>query len=139
MMSFGGHASWTKRTLPGGKLAALGCHQTIKGNRAKELTFLSTNIAPQSYIVMFSVILLDVIMLTVILQNIVMLIVILQNVDMLIVILQNAITLSVIMQNVVMLSVILQNVILLSVIMQNVLLSVNMLTVVAPNFDEIFH
>jgi hypothetical protein len=44
MTSFRGQASWAKMTSPGGKLKALACHTSKKVNKAKELTYLSTNI-----------------------------------------------------------------------------------------------
>jgi hypothetical protein len=44
MMSFKGKDSWTKMTLPGGKLIALACHPTKTAHKAEELTCLSTNI-----------------------------------------------------------------------------------------------
>jgi hypothetical protein len=44
MTPFRGQAGWAKMTSFGGKLTALASHPTKKVNKAKELTYLSTNI-----------------------------------------------------------------------------------------------
>ncbi len=46
MTPFRGQASWAKMMSPPGKLTALACHLTNRVNKAEELTYLSTNIAP---------------------------------------------------------------------------------------------
>jgi len=43
-MSYRGHASWAKITLPGGMLTALVCDPTKKLTKAENLTYLCTNI-----------------------------------------------------------------------------------------------
>ncbi len=46
MMSFGGQASWVKKTSLGGQTNSTGvCHAPKNVNKAEELTYLSTNIA----------------------------------------------------------------------------------------------
>jgi hypothetical protein len=53
MTSFRGQADWAKMTSPRGKLKAVPCHPTKKVNKAKELTYLSTNIAVTLLVVTF--------------------------------------------------------------------------------------
>jgi hypothetical protein len=44
--SFRGQTSRAKMTSPGGKLTALVCHPTKKVNKAEELTYFYTKVAP---------------------------------------------------------------------------------------------
>jgi hypothetical protein len=102
-------------------------------NNAVHYADCSYAACPILFIVMLSVIMLNVVILSVIMLNVVILSVIILNVIILSVIMLNFIILSVIMLNFIILSVIMLNFIILSVIMLNVV----MLSVVAPKHEAV--